>query len=91
METSTTVAAVSAGVGVAAVGAAAGIAASAATPVGQANIEQWNYKENVTTTFAPSTGVCTKVRVYQNCAKIKKNLCKEWEEPKEIRDEVTLL
>ena len=91
VETSTTVAAVSAGVGVAAVGAAAGIATSAAAPVGEANVEQWNYKENVTTTFAPSTGVCTRVRVYQNCAKIKKNTCKEWEDPQEVRDEVTLL
>jgi hypothetical protein len=79
---------------------AAGVASSASAPVGQesetqttgsATIDQWNYKENVTTTFAPSTGVCTRVRIYQNCTKTKKNYCKEWEEPKEVRDEVTLL
>ncbi len=71
---------------------AAGIAIDTANkPVGQANVEQWNYKENVTTTFAPSSGVCTKVRVYQKCAKVKKNYCEKWADPVEIRDEVTLL
>ena len=70
---------------------AASLAASASKPVGEANVDQWNYQENITTTFDSSTGTCTKIRIYRNCAKIKKNYCKEWEEPKEIRDEVTLL
>lgn len=67
------------------------IALTSDMTVGQAEIEQWNYKENVTTTFAPTTGVCTKVRVYQNCKKTKNNYCKTWADPVEVRDEVTLL
>lgn len=73
-----------------AVGTAAGIAASD-NQVGQKNVEQWNYKENITTTFDPTTGECVKVRVYQNCAEVKKNYCKKWEDPKEMRDSVKLL
>ena len=67
-----------------------GVAASD-NQVGQKNVEQWNYKENVTTTFNPTTGECVKVRVYQNCAETKKNYCKKWEDPKETRDSVQLL
>lgn len=75
-----------------AIGGTVGAASIAAgIEVGSAKIDQWNYKENVTTTFEPSTGVCTKIRIYQNCVETKKNYCKEWEEPKEIRDEVKLL
>ena len=83
------------------VGIAAGTVAVAATvgtiaiandmTVGQASVEQWNYKENVTTAFSPVDGVCTKVRVYQNCAKTKENYCQKWADPVEVRDEVTLL
>lgn len=74
----------------AAVGTAVGLAASG-NQVGQKNVEQWNYKENITTTFNPTTGECVKVRVYQNCAETKKNYCKKWEDPKETRDSVQLL
>ena len=59
--------------------------------VGKKNVEQWNYKENITTTFNPTTGECVKVRIYQNCAEVKKNYCKKWEDPKETRDSVQLL
>lgn len=72
-------------------GSAVGLVVDAVSPVGQAKIEQWNYKESVATTFIPETGVCTKVRVYQNCAKTKDNYCKTWADPVEVRDEVTLL
>lgn len=90
---STGVVAAGAGVIATAVGATATAASMAANvePVGKASVEQWNYKENVTTTFSPATGVCTKVRVYQNCETVKKNYCKYWADPKEERDEVTLL
>ena len=74
----------------AAVGTAVGLAASD-NQVGKKNVEQWNYKENITTTFNPTTGECVKVRVYQNCAEVKKNYCKKWEDPKETRDSVQLL
>ena len=77
-------------VATAAVGTAVGLAASD-NQVGQKNVEQWNYKENITTTFNPTTGECVKVRVYQNCAEVKKNYCKKWEDPKETRDSVKLL
>ena len=77
-------------VATAAVGTAVGLAASD-NQVGQKNVEQWNYKENITTTFNPTTGECVKVRVYQNCAEVKKNYCKKWEDPKETRDSVQLL
>ena len=73
-----------------AIGGAAVIATSDNT-VGQKNIEQWNYKENITTTFNATTGECTKVRVYQNCSEIKKNYCKRWNNPQEIRDVVQLI
>ncbi|MDW2994646.1 MAG: hypothetical protein R8N24_01290, partial [Alphaproteobacteria bacterium] len=79
-------------VGIGSLGAGIGVVADISSkPVGEANIEQWNYKENITTTFQPSTGVCTKVRVYQNCEKTKKNYCEKWMEPVEVRDKVNLL
>ena len=76
-------------VGVGGTTAAVSVANSGAA--GEEGAKDWNYKETITTTFNQQTGVCTRVRVYQNCAKIKKNTCKEWEEPQEVRDEVTLL
>ncbi|MFQ6778448.1 MAG: hypothetical protein ACLRFI_04145, partial [Alphaproteobacteria bacterium] len=69
-------------------GAAAAVAASGG-PVGK-DVNNWNYKENITTMFNKSTGECTRTRVIQNCAKIKKNYCKEWEDPKTVVDKVNL-
>ena len=76
-------------IGVAGAGAAAAVATSGTT--GKAGVEQWNYKETITTMFNQTTGVCTKVRVSQNCEKTKKNYCDKWAEPVETREEVTLL
>lgn len=77
------------------VATAAGIAtasvAASGSPVGQSNAASWNYKETVTTTFNRETGVCQKVRVYQNCAKVKKNYCKNWAEPVEVKEDIPLL
>ncbi|MBR1380606.1 MAG: hypothetical protein IJ560_03380 [Alphaproteobacteria bacterium] len=59
---------------------AAGAATVAATgnTVDQNNVEQWNYKETITTMFNESTGVCTKETKSQDCTKTKKNFCKTW-------------
>lgn len=69
----------------------AGALAATASPVGKANVDQWNYKMNVTTTFDRSTGECTKVTITQNCKKAKKNYCKKWEEPSERTNKVKLI
>ena len=82
---------VAASIAVASTGATVGVALGVDDTVGQKNIEQWNYKENITTTFNATTGECTKVRVYQNCSEIKKNYCKRWNNPQEIRDVVQLI
>ena len=70
---------------------AVALATSTSSPVGKEGVKDWNYQEEINTTFDPATGVCTRIRTYKNCAKIKKNYCETWEEPKEVRDEVTLL
>ena len=72
------------------VGAAAALAATA-SPVGSANVDQWNYKMNVTTTFDKASGECTKVTITQNCKKTKKNYCKEWEDSVEKTTKVKLI
>jgi predicted phage tail protein len=82
--------AIATGVAVAAAGTAAGLAASA-KPVGQANVDQWNYKESVTTVFNYETGECFKTKITQNCNKTKKNYCKEWAEEVEETTSVNLL
>ena len=81
---------VGASVTVAAAGTAAGLAASA-EPVGKAEVDQWNYKESVTTVFNSETGECFKTRITQNCKKIKKNYCKEWEDAVEETSSINLL
>ncbi|NMA32922.1 MAG: hypothetical protein GX944_03265 [Alphaproteobacteria bacterium] len=80
---------VGASVAAAATGGATAIAVTGNTK-GEAHVENWNYKESVTTTWNADSGVCTKVRVYQNCKKVKKNYCKEWEEPKTETQEISL-
>ena len=75
---------------VAGAAAIAGIAGSMG-PVGNAEVDDWNYKMKVTTTFDKSTGECTKVTVTQNCKKTKKNYCKTWEDAKESIDKVKLI
>ena len=72
------------------VGAAAALAATA-SPIGKANVDQWNYKMNVTTTFDKSSGECTKVTITQNCKKTKKNYCKEWGDASERKTKVKLI
>lgn len=71
--------------------AAAGVAAGVNDTIGKANVDNWNYKMNVTTTFDRSTGECTKVTITQNCKKTKKNYCKKWEEPSERTNKVKLI
>ncbi len=90
--TATTISAgtIAAGVAVAAAGTAAGLAATT-KPVGQSNIDQWNYKESVSTIFNYQTGECFKTKVTQNCKKIKKNYCKEWDEEVEETTSINLL
>ncbi len=51
-------------------------------------IEQWNYKETVTTTFIRDTKVCKKCTIKQNCSKPKnplfgKKYCKKWSDQSE--------
>lgn len=71
--------------------AAAGtMAATSGTDAQFTDETNWNYKENVTTTFNETTGECTRIRTYQNCAKVKRNYCKEWEEPQEEMQKVNL-
>ena len=70
---------------------AVALATSASSPVGKADVKNWNYQEEISTQFDPATGVCTRIRTYKTCAKVKKNYCETWEEPKEVRDEVNLL
>lgn len=81
--------------GTIAAGAVASVAAinSAAreTVVGKANIDQWNYKENITTLFNETTGVCTRWRITQNCAKPVKNYCAKWEDAQESKEEINLI
>ncbi|MBR6363518.1 MAG: hypothetical protein IKS08_00300 [Alphaproteobacteria bacterium] len=88
--TAGTAATIAAGVAVAATGTAAGLAATT-KPVGKAEIDQWNYKESVSTTFNYQTGECFKTKVTQNCKKIKKNYCKEWDEEVEETTSINLL
>jgi hypothetical protein len=82
---------------VASYGAAAGLAATAPsvdnnTPaIGKRELNQWNYKENVTTVFNYQTGECTKTTVTQNCKKTKKNVCKTWNDPVESVTSIQLL
>lgn len=84
-------------VAVASYGAAAGLAATAPsldnnTPaIGTHELNQWNYKENVTTVFNYQTGECTKTTVTQNCKKTKKNVCKTWNDPVESVTSIQLL
>ena len=84
-----TAATVGAGVTLAAAGTAAAIAASS-SPVGKKNVDQWNYKANITTLFNATTGECTKVTVTQNCSKTKKNYCEKWAETKETKTTMKL-
>ena len=86
----TTATMVAGGVAVAATGTAAALAATA-SPVGEADINDWNYKMNVTTTFDRTTGECTKETKTQNCKKTKKNYCKTWEDPQTSVTKVKLM
>ena len=87
---SVTAGTVAAGVAVAAAATAAGLAATT-QPVGKANVDQWNYKESVTTVFNYQTGECFKTKITQNCKKTKKNYCKEWAEEVEETTSINLL
>ena len=70
--------------------ATASIAASGGV-IGNSEVNNWNYKMKVSTTFDRSTGECTKETTTQNCKKTKKNYCKEWEEAQTTTTKVKLL
>lgn len=93
--TATTVTLSTTGIVAASVAAAsaAGAAAIAAggSPIGQSEVNNWNYTENVTTLFNRSTGDCTKVTVTRNCKKTQQNVCTEWEDEKEDSSTINLL
>ena len=89
-------------VGIASVVAAGAMAGAIASSIGgsgpknyesgHAQLNQWNYKETVTTTFNPTDMVCHKVRVFQNCEdrNDKKQYCKRWSDPKEVAEDIRM-
>lgn len=72
-------------------GAISAVGMDLAEPVGEAHVDQWNYKANITTVFERESGECVKTTVYQNCEKTKKNYCEKWEEAQESTTKVKLL
>ena len=61
------------------------------TYIGEAKVDQWNYRASITTTPNMQTGECTKVTISSNCKKEKKNVCEEWEEEKTDKQTIKLL
>ena len=53
--------------------------------------KNWNFVYKVSASFNRATGDCTVIRTTQNCKKVKKNYCKEWEDPKEEASVINLL
>lgn len=58
---------------------------------GRSEVDQWNYKMTVTTQFNPTSGICTKTTLTQNCAKTKKDYCKEWGDVETDVQEIKML